>query len=245
MPIRRLYALWGFLLGLGAPLGSLALRLPAAWQGDLLSALAQEWQQGMYYYVYMTLGTTLAFSLFGYALGKRNEALSDLSIKDGLTGIYNHRYLQERLKHEIERSDRYATPLTCLMIDIDDFKQVNDRHGHLFGDEVLRITAQFLEEAVRKTDRVGRYGGEEFLVIMPHTDSTDALPLANRIVQTIGAYPFMSDGTVVRVTLSIGLATYPEPALGVRTQSALLSAADQALYKAKLAGKNQTQVWRP
>lgn len=245
MPLRHLYALWGFLLGLGAPLGSLALRSGISWQGTFLLTLIREWERGTYYYVYMTLGTTLAFSLFGYVLGKRNEDLQNLSITDGLTGLYNHRYMQERLDHEIERSDRYAEPLTCLMIDIDDFKRINDRHGHLFGDEVLQTIAGLLRSAVRKIDRVGRYGGEEFLVIMPHTETAEALPVAERMNQILREYPFTCEEIPVQVTLSIGLASYPHPEQGVKTKSALLSAADQALYKAKLAGKNRTVVWKP
>jgi len=231
---------------LGAPAGSFLLRIFMAGGAGLASVLTNEWQRAAYYYVYMTLGTTIAFGLFGDILGRQNERLGDLSITDGLTGIYNHRYLQEVLDREIDRSDRYATPVTCLMIDIDDFKKVNDQYGHPFGDQVLIQTTQVLKESVRRTDSVGRYGGEEFLVIMPQTSTAVAHPIAERIVSSIQEHVFAFKGVLsIRITVSIGLATYPLPEQGVKTKSGLLSAADQAMYKAKLAGKNQTVMWRP
>src|SRR5262249_11896709 len=149
-------------------------------QSDIFSVLGFEWGSASYYYLYMTIGTVMAFGAFGLVLGRHQEFLNDLSITDGLTNLFNHRYLQEQLTHEIRRSDRYHTPLTCLMLDIDDFKKVNDRHGHLFGDEVLGTVARLIRESVRATDLVGRYGGEEFLVIMPETTRAAAIPLAER-----------------------------------------------------------------
>jgi len=211
----------------------------------VLSTLALEWQTARYYYVYMTFGSVIAFGLFGLLLGRHDESLNDLSITDGLTGLYNHRYLHEQLAREIRRSDRYRAPLTCLMLDIDDFKKVNDQWGHPFGDAVLAKTAGLIRETVRTTDTVGRYGGEEFLVMMPQTSREAALLLAERIRRTVEAYPFSLGDGMVHVTLSIGLATYPSLTLGVRNKSALLSAADQALYKAKRTGKNRTVVWQP
>jgi diguanylate cyclase (GGDEF)-like protein len=240
------YAFLGVLLGLGAPLGSLAWSMFMRPHGGLISTLIFEWHSASYYYLYMTIGTVIAFSLFGYVLGQRNETLGELSITDGLTGVYNHRHLQEQLDREIERSDRYATPVTCLMLDIDDFKKVNDKYGHPYGDQVLVETTRILTTTVRRTDMVGRYGGEEFLVIMPNTNAEAAYPIAQRIVSSMRDHDFVFKGIVCqRITVSIGLATYPFPEHGVKTKNSVLSAADQALYKAKSAGKNQTVVWRP
>ncbi len=239
------YALVGILIGLGAPLGSLVWSVLVRPQGGLISTLAFEWNSASYYYIYMTVGTVIAFSLSGYAVGRRNEDLRDLSITDGLTEIFNHRYLHEQLAKEVERSDRYTTALTCLMLDIDDFKEVNDRYGHPFGDQVLVTIARLIREGVRQTDVVGRYGGEEFLIIMPHTEREAALLLANRILKAVAGYPFLSGMVSVHVTLSIGLATYPFLDHGVKTKNGLLSAADQALYQAKRTGKNKTVVWQP
>ena len=239
------FALIGVLLGLGAPLGSLLLRVLLQPHAGVLTTLTREWQTADFYYVYMTIGTIAAFGLFAYILGRLNDSLRDLSVTDGLTKLYNHRYLQEQLTHEMERSDRYASPVTCLMLDIDDFKKINDLYGHPFGDVVLIETAEILHATMRRTDIAGRYGGEEFLIIMPETDADAAFPIAQRIVSSVREHSFVFKGILsMRLTISIGLATYPLPESGVRSKDSLLSATDQALYKAKRAGKNQVVVWR-
>jgi two-component system, cell cycle response regulator len=243
MRFSHLYAAMGVLLGMGAPLGSLALHIFIRSQDPTFSTLAFEWHSASYYYVYMTIGSVITFGIFGYVLGRRNETLSNLSMTDGLTGAFNHRYLHEQLTREIQRSDRAAAPLTCLMLDIDDFKKVNDQHGHPFGDHVLATAARIIRASVRQIDIVGRYGGEEFLVIMPQTTGEMALPIAERILEAVRDHPFPRPGDAVRTTVSIGLATYPAPSRGVNTKDALLSAADQALYQAKRAGKNRAVVW--
>ena len=237
------YALAGCFLGLGAPLGSLVWRLFIQPQGGFHATLGHEWQIASYYYLYMTLGSVMTFGAFGYILGHRGEALSTLSVTDGLTGIYNHRYLQEQLAHEVQRADRYHTPLTCLMLDIDDFKKVNDQHGHLFGDKILKTAARLIQDTIRGTDVAGRYGGEEFLIIMPQTTADAALPIADRIVKAVQEQAFTDARKTVHVTVSIGLAMYPAFTLGIKTKSSLLSAADQALYRAKRSGKNQTVIY--
>jgi diguanylate cyclase (GGDEF)-like protein len=245
MRAQRRYAWYGLLLGLGAPTGSMALRLLASSQSTILQAFVQEWSTGSYYYFYMGIGTTIVFSLFGYVVGSYNEELRDLSITDGLTGLFNHRYMQEHLDHEVRRADRYGTRLTCLMIDIDDFKTVNDRCGHLFGDTVLRSIAHQIRNTVRTTDMTGRYGGEEFLVIMPETGIDAAFPLAERILAAVATPTFRTNGSEFHVSVSIGLAAYPMPDHGVKSKNGVLSAADQALYAAKRAGKNRAVVWKP
>lgn len=246
MRYRMRYALAGAILGLGAPIGALIWRVLIPIDREIISHFLREWQQASYFYSYMTVGTVTAFALFGYVVGQRSEGLGWRAITDSLTGMYNHRYLHERLAQEIERSDRYHTSLTCLMLDIDDFKKVNDVYGHPFGDLVLQGTAQLIHETVRRTDLVGRYGGEEFLVIMPQAHSEEALPIAQRIVSAISDHDFVFKGIVsMRTTLSVGLATYPSIEHGIKNKSSLLSAADQALYKAKRLGKNRTVVWQP
>ncbi len=239
------FSLIGVLLGLGAPVGSLILRLFAQPSGGLWTRLMAEWQSATYYYLYMSFGTTIAFGLFGYVLGGLNKDLQDLSITDGLTTIYNHRYIQEHLTQEVQRSDRFHTPLTCMMIDIDDFKRVNDRFGHVFGDKVLVTIARLIRQAVRTTDVLGRYGGEEFFVVMPQTETDDALPVAERLRTSIAEHSFKTDGCEVRVSVSVGLATYPRKDHGVKSKNGVLSAADQALYEAKRMGKNRTIAWHP
>jgi diguanylate cyclase (GGDEF)-like protein len=245
MRYRTRYALLGVFLGLGAPVGSLALRVLLQKHHGLLLSLLREWHQYSYFYTYMTVGTVTAFVLFGFFIGWRSEDLNRFAITDGLTGLYNHRYLHERLDQEIERSDRYQEPLTAVILDIDDFKKVNDLYGHPFGDRVLAGIAQVILQTVRRTDLAGRYGGEEFFVIMPRTNAEQALPIAQRIVSAIGDHTFVFKGIVaVRTTVSVGLATYPSLDDGIKNKSSLLSATDQSLYKAKRTGKNKVVVWQ-
>ena len=242
--MRLRYALQGTLLGLGAPVGLLMGMVAAHYPAPFSSTLAREWHYAGVYYIYMTVGTIVAFTVFGYVLGRRNEALKKLSDTDGLTGVFNHRYLHERLGQEIKRADRYHAPVTCLMLDIDDFKKINDHYGHPFGDTVLATVVRLIREAVREIDVVGRYGGEEFLVIMPQTRAEAAIPLAERILNTVRTHSFSIPIGGAAVTLSIGLATYPSPELNVTAKDSLLSAADQALYQAKRSGKNRAVVWQ-
>lgn len=233
---RVLYTGIGILLGLGAPLGLAVSRVILTLPDPPSIILQNEWATARFYYLYMGVGSVLSFAIFGLLLGGKNESLSDLSVTDGLTKLYNHRYLQDLLTHEVERSNRYRTPLTCLMVDIDDFKKINDQKGHPFGDTVLVNLGKVINQMIRRTDRVGRYGGEEFLIIMPQTDSDSALPIAERLVKAVRS---------LSITVSVGLATYPALALGVKSKDSLLSAADQALYQAKRSGKDRVVIWKP
>ena len=243
--MKRRMALFGAALGLGSPIGCLALRLLHWHYADIriLNALPLEWAAGTYYYVYMAVSTVIAFGLFGYVLGRYDDALARLTIIDHLTQIYNHRYLQEQLAAEIARSDRTHGPVTCLMIDVDNFKTVNDRLGHPFGDHVLSTIARTIKEAVRRVDCVGRYGGEEFLVIMPQTAGLAAQAVADRVLGAVRGSWFGIEGQGVSVTVSIGLATYPSPDIGINSKEGLIAASDKALYQAKRAGKNRSVVW--
>ncbi len=161
---------------------------------------------------------------------------------DVLTGWHNRRYLQTRLGEELARAQREAAPLTCLMIDVDHFKAVNDRHGHLVGDEVLREIAHRIEFQVRASDVSARFGGEEFVILLPSTRMADAQMLAERVRKTVAVEPIQTGaGDALDVTVSIGLAEYRPvdgdddiKVVGER----LLAQADVALYEAKAAGRN-------
>lgn len=165
----------------------------------------------------------------------------DLAIRDGLTGLLNHRRLLERLQEETSRSLRYYHPMTLLMIDVDYFKRYNDTYGHQQGDEVLRILAKILQQNIRRSDIVGRYGGEEFVIVLPETRKEAAVVLAQRLCEIVAATPFPGypGGPSTRCTISIGVATYPEDGF---TVSDLVAAADAALYRAKRFGKNRVVV---
>ncbi|MBN2840188.1 MAG: diguanylate cyclase [Coriobacteriia bacterium] len=172
-----------------------------------------------------------------YRLTKR------LSITDELTDLYNYRFLQQRLDDEIHRAERYDKRLSFLMLDIDDFKRVNDVHGHRVGDQVLAEVSALLKSTVREVDVVARYGGEEFSVILPETDAPGAFIAAEKIREAVALQRFRdADGEpVVHVTVSIGLASFPSHATD---KEALLRAADDAVYHAKATGKDRVRAPR-
>ncbi len=170
----------------------------------------------------------------------KNEQLSRLSTTDPLTGLRNRRYVDEILNIEVLRARRYGSPLTVLMADIDHFKAVNDQHGHQAGDAVLRGVADILTGSLRATDVGGRYGGEEFIVIMAHNTSDGAAHYADRWRQAIEGTRFNTpDGAAVGVTISIGVASHHD---AEQTAMDLVAEADAALYEAKQAGRNRVQV---
>jgi len=157
--------------------------------------------------------------------------LRDAAETDLVTGVYSHRHLQDRVRQETARAARAHSPMSVLMVDLDDFKHINDEHGHQAGDRVLRAIAGALRAAVRTSDVVARYGGDEFVVLMPDTDDVEARKVARRATEAVAglAHP-MADGSVVRVTCSVGLAHHPQDG---RTGKALLHAADAAMYTHK------------
>ena len=159
--------------------------------------------------------------------------LRDAAETDLLTGVYNHRHLQDRIRHETARAGRTGSPLSVLMIDLDDFKRINDEHGHQAGDRVLRAIAGALRMAVRSSDVVARYGGDEFVVLMPDTDRTEAARVAERARQAVaGLAHTMADDSVVHVACSVGLAQHPGDG---QTGRDLLRRADAAMYADKRA----------
>jgi diguanylate cyclase (GGDEF)-like protein len=160
-----------------------------------------------------------------------------LSITDPLTGLLNRRYLEERLGEEFERSKRHRFPMSFLMIDIDNFKEYNDRYGHQAGDLALEITAQCLKSALRSADVASRYGGEEFSILLPQTSATEALVIAERIRSRVekSSYPHGDSQPGGAVTVSIGISAFGPK---LETPSSIIGAADHALYVAKSRGKN-------
>lgn len=170
------------------------------------------------------------------ALTSHNQ-LYELSYRDGLTGLYNHRHFQNVMDHEVTRAERYGNPLSMLMIDIDHFKQINDTYGHQCGDDVLRKISAIITSTVRTTDTAARYGGEEFAVVLPETDHEAARKLAERLRLNVARTETLVRNKPLRATVSIGLATY-DPALGKRGKGDIIQAADQALYRSKRAGRN-------
>ncbi len=164
------------------------------------------------------------------------EAMHSLAATDGLTGLWNHRRMYDLLGEEMRRSTRYHRVLSVLMLDVDSFKTFNDTYGHPQGDQLLRSIASILRHNVRTVDHVGRYGGEEFMVILPETSKDDACRLAERIRGAVEEQAFLIvDGRTIRRTVSVGVASYPEDGLN---PTELVQRADEALYRAKRSGKN-------
>jgi diguanylate cyclase (GGDEF)-like protein len=171
------------------------------------------------------------------ALSAANEELSRLATTDGLTGLLNRGNLEFRLREMFDFSQRLHEPLSCVLFDLDHFKQVNDNHGHQAGDDVLRQFAALLLEAAREIDKVGRYGGEEFMVILPGTVLDAAVTFAERARQTVEQHLFRTGEITLRRTVSCGVAGWPHPEIDNREH--LVKAADDALYLAKALGRNR------
>ncbi|MGZ5433627.1 MAG: diguanylate cyclase, partial [Thermoanaerobaculia bacterium] len=164
-------------------------------------------------------------------LMEKNRRLELLSITDGLTKLHNHRYLQDELARAFEESQRYQRPLSLAMIDLDFFKKVNDTYGHAAGDDVLKRAAELFRSSVRSTDLVGRYGGEEFAVMMPETTLQDGMAFAEKIRHLIETTPLETQAGPLSATVSIGVASVPHSR--IHSAKELIIAADRALYRAK------------
>jgi diguanylate cyclase (GGDEF)-like protein len=176
-------------------------------------------------------------------VSQNSETLARLVVKDRMTGLYNQSYIKERLQEELYRAERYRYSLSVLMIDLDGFKVINDSHGHTVGDKALKDIAQIILESIRVSDIPGRYGGEEFLIILPETTSQHALIAAERIRDKVDAHKFEikpGSNKTAHITISIGVCSYPD--FG-RTKDNLIAYADAALYQAKREGKNKSTVY--
>ena len=162
-----------------------------------------------------------------------NKALSEQATRDGLTSVLNRRALNDWLDHQIALTDRNEDVFSILMIDLNDFKVINDTYGHLVGDNVLREVAIAVQNALRTSDLLGRYGGDEFLAILPSTDLIEAMSLAARLAETVCADPIrLAGGQEVFPSLSIGTAAYP---VSARDREGMIEVADRAMYAVKQA----------
>jgi diguanylate cyclase (GGDEF)-like protein len=173
------------------------------------------------------------------ALKASVHELELLATTDELTGLYNRRALLAKLKFEAARSRRFRTPLAAVMVDVDHFKRINDRHGHAAGDMVLRNLGRMLRESVRVIDIPGRYGGEELCVVLPNTPLEGACKFAQTLRLRIEAQLHELDGELLRVTASLGVAAFDHQ--DINDAASLLRHADEALYRAKRGGRNRVE----
>lgn len=181
----------------------------------------------------------LDFVLGEYRRERRDSRAIKDALTDGLTGLFVKDYLSRRATEEFARAGRYETPLSVVMLDLDHFKQVNDTHGHLAGDEVLRRCAEVIRVTLRETDIAGRFGGEEFCVVLPQCAREDAAAIAERVRTGIENLRIDYNGSIIPVTTSAGVAALDESMPSVET---LIAAADRALYQAKRTGRNRVCV---
>jgi diguanylate cyclase (GGDEF)-like protein len=168
------------------------------------------------------------------ARAKRSVILSAFMMRDSLTQLLNHKTILENLNVELTRAQHYQKSLSFIFIDLDNFKAVNDKYGHLVGDDVLRKTSEFLLAQIRKLDLVGRYGGEEFALILPGADMVESKKIGEKIRDNFSQLRFTADDVDFSVTLSMGISSYPASI----TAREMVAAADKALYKAKNAGRD-------
>lgn len=240
-----LFALLGLALGTGAPVGAFVLYWAThdgKWMDFWQMVVAQE-THNEFFYTYMLLGTSFFFSLFGFSLGRytdiirlQNQKLSRQALTDPLTGLGNHRFLHQAFQEHYRNRRSDSAPVSCLMMDLDLFKKVNDTYGHPFGDEVLRGFAGIVKKVVRPGDVAARYGGEEFLCILPNCGPEEAGQVAERIRQETEKHLFLCHQKAVPVTISAGTATHPG---GSGDYKQLIEEADEALYRAKAGGRNR------
>jgi diguanylate cyclase (GGDEF)-like protein len=174
----------------------------------------------------------------------KNRILSEISHKDALTGLYNRFYVMEKIDSEMNRALRHGYPISVLMLDLDHFKRINDSYGHPVGDEVLKIVGQVLRDSCRVYDVAGRYGGEEFCIVLPETQVGNTTQVAERIRNRLATTPLSVGSTSIVVTASIGVAGM-DSTEGVLSASTLVERADRALYSAKHLGRNRVEMWNP
>jgi diguanylate cyclase (GGDEF)-like protein len=234
---RVRYVLIGALLGVGAPLGALLLRLLMTPHGA-----ATELEQNGFFYAYMLIGTSLIFALAGVRVGARADRLRrdrdrflELSEHDELTMLLNTRAFWSRYRRAVDRTIRYGEPISLLVLDLDFLKKLNDLHGHRFGDEALKHVARVLEQVKRDEDDAARWGGDEFVVLMPGAPLQAAVRLADEILRGVNENPVTAGELREEVTVTIGIAA----AEGEEGAAGLFERADQALFQGKRGGRNR------
>ena len=189
------------------------------------------------------VNTQLRLKELHEALQEKNRQLQEMANRDGLTGLYNHRYFHEQLSKDFLRAKRYHESLSCALLDIDHFKKFNDTYGHQTGDVVLSTLARVIEDSIRDSDLAARYGGEEFALILLHADGSVAFEVAERLRQMVENYEVQDKGKALHVTISVGIATFPHKE--VHDSKELIECADKALYKAKGKGRNRVESHSP
>ncbi len=241
--------LTGAILGLGAPAGSILFRSVLAGRIDYIW-ISQDVHRHLFFYSYMMLLTPFVFGVFGAYLGNLNDkiraqnkslesmmhVLESQSMMDDVTGIYNHRHLMEEIEKEVERSKRYNHVLSGMMVDVDGFKNINELYGHPVGNYILREMALVLRQSIRKIDIIGRYGGDEFIAILPEADLKSSEVVSKRILQNVRQHRFKTARDYISLTVSIGLFSFEDASTLDAAQ--FIEKIDQNMFQAKRSGKD-------
>ncbi len=232
---RVVLAVAGLIAGLSIPIACVVLG--ALWDVDS--------------FAYLAFSIPFLFAVFGFVIGvlidklfqqkatlqKVYHSLKEESIMDELTGQYNRRHILYELEKEIERARRYKHTLAGIMIDVDDFKKFNDRYGHLLGDAILKEVTNVFDHCIRTIDVLGRYGGDEFVILLPEASADTAKVVAERIQKAVSEHAFMYKQKPLKVTVSIGIHYFED--LTNMDKKDFIDKIDQALYLAKTSGKNR------
>ncbi len=211
---------------------------PLIIEDRIIAVLTMEDFKGEVYDKFLILAGQLALEIRKVRL---YEAIQEMAIMDGLTKAYVRRHFLERFDEELARSKRHRLKLSFFMVDIDHFKRYNDKYGHLVGDSALQEVAEILKNSVRRVDLVCRYGGEEFALILPQTDKEGGLQVAERIRWAAENHSFKAYDKISKVTVSIGVATFPDDA---NQMGELIERADKAMYRAKQLGRNRVVAYK-
>ena len=237
---RVLYPFVGVLLGTGAPLGALIIR-------GLMGTIrpVDEVRTHLFYYTYELIGTCLLFAVAGFFMGLRTDRLRagrdrfrELAARDDLTGLPNRRLFGDHYARVVSRSHRFRQPMSLLLVDVDGLKEINDRWGHMAGNAALRHVARLVRERKRTEDLAARWGGDEFVLLLPGADASSAERVAREIVHAAQRSRLKTPPGPVTVTIGIatGIASSPD--------HDFFTAADQALYEGKKAGRSQYHIVR-
>lgn len=248
VPRRIMYPLAAVVLAQGAPV---ALLLTRAYEDDLLhwgsvaAGISAQWDwlsaellADRTAYLWLIVSSTALMASLGALLGSQEDRLRQLATFDSLTGLMNRRTFSARLHQELARAQRYDRALSLLIIDLDWLKSINDRHGHSAGDKAIRAVAQSLKSSLRSTDLTARYAGDEFVALLPETRAQDAVHLARRVGGKVSESALGPQGA--HLSVSIGVADLDTAE--AQTAEDLFVAADEALYRAKAAGRNNVAI---
>ncbi len=223
----------GILLGFSAPLGWMTLRSIT----ETNFSYTQEISNNIMLYTYMTIATPITFGIWAYLLSKQMAVYKKLSRYDSLTGLINRRAICQFLSDHFALAKRYSYPISIIMVDIDHFKQnINDKYGHLFGDYILKTLSDIIAEKIRRTDIAGRYGGEEFLIVLLHTELEGATVVAENLRRAVEYLDIIKENEKCIITISMGVTSMKDKMENYET---LIKKADENLYIAKRKGRNR------